>query len=330
MTLVLALRRAHSLALATYPEALVVGADVGAHGGPYHATLGLRDTYGPSRVIDLPRNPTAAFGVARGLALAGHRVICELPREDAARMASALAQDIVAWSHLADATVTASWGRLAGSSPDPDGRWPAEQPPAAVGPIVLRVPFARDADLAPWFDAAGPGVHVLVPSTPDDAFFAVTAGVSASGGLVVVLEAESLYRSGADAAASWETAGLDPAGPDAVGHSHADEASDLFILAAGEGALHARSAAQSLVREGFKVAVHDLRVLSPLDVDGLSERVARSGRAVIHVDAGPLGQRLAAALSARAFLSLEAPLRAVPVSSGPASLLAACRETLDF
>jgi pyruvate/2-oxoglutarate/acetoin dehydrogenase E1 component len=324
MKQVLAIRRALQRLLAERADAVLMGPDVGAWGGVYRATAGLREAFGPDRVIDLAHNPLASFGFARGMALSGRPVVCELAREDAAREAGALAQDIARWSRLRDATVGATWGKSAAAQ---------RGAPSAAGPIVLRVPIAPDADLAPWLGAAGDGVHVLPVASGEDAYAAVAGCLGDGVSVVVALEPESLYRAGEADLASLDATPLAalalPAGVRALTQAPVD-GEDLVILAAGAGVPAAREVAAALGRERFAVAAFELRALTPLELGPAREALSRCGRVVLHVDGGPLGERIAGRLAAEAFLSLEAPVRAVPIPAGSSGLLAACRATLDF
>jgi pyruvate/2-oxoglutarate/acetoin dehydrogenase E1 component len=323
MKQVLAIRRAIERVLSEREGAVVIGPDVGAWGGVYRATAGLRGRFGADRVIDLAHNPLASFGFARGLALAGRPVVCELAREDAAREAGALAQDIARWSRLGEATVDATWGKAAGS----------RRAEASVAPIVIRVPVGNDADLSPWLGASGPDVHVTLASSAQAAFAAIAGGVGSGASVVLVLEPEGLYRAGDVELGPLEDAPLAtigvPGGVSPLSPVPAD-GEDLVILAAGAGVPAARDVAAALGRERFVITVFELAALTPLALEPVTEALARCGRAVLHVDGGPLGERLAGHLMAASFLTLEAPIRTVSTAAGAASLLAACRSTLDF
>src|SRR5262249_51499937 len=77
-TLAQALNHALDTALAAIDEVLVLGEDVGHAGGVFRITDGLRDRYGPQRVIDTPLAESAIVGVGLGLAIAGFRPVLEL------------------------------------------------------------------------------------------------------------------------------------------------------------------------------------------------------------------------------------------------------------
>jgi pyruvate/2-oxoglutarate/acetoin dehydrogenase E1 component len=322
MKLVLAIREAMRRVLTEREGAVVIGPDVGAFGGVYRATAGLREVFGAERIIDLAHNPLASFGFARGLALAGRPVVCELAREDAAREAGALALDVARWSRLAEATVSAVWGK------EPS----AARAGSPVGPIVLRVPVAADADLAPWLAAAGPGVHVVPVTTGEDACEAIIGGLCGGASVVVALEPERLYRSETVAPEVLGGGPLEAVAPPSGVRALTEPADgeDLVLLCAGAGVAAAREVAAALGRERYGVAVYELRALAPLEPGQALEALGRCGRVVVHVDGGPLGERLAGRLAAEAFLSLEAPVRAVPTSGEAGALLEACRATLEF
>lgn len=150
-------------------EAVVVlGPDVGRLGGPYEATRGLLERYGPRRVIDFPSAGPGLVGAALGAALAGLRPVAE-----------------VAGRHL-----HASLGLLAGHAGSGDHPLP----------LVLRVPCDRGGDSGPGA-ATGLGLKVLMPGTPGAAPDLLAAAVR-DPGPVVLLEPLGFYAaaSGQDGA----------------------------------------------------------------------------------------------------------------------------------
>ena len=68
--------------MASDPDVVVLGQDVGKRGGVFLATENLFDTYGPDRVIDTPLSEAAIIGAALGMATHGYRPVAEIQFSD--------------------------------------------------------------------------------------------------------------------------------------------------------------------------------------------------------------------------------------------------------
>lgn len=289
--LVEAIRRALGEVLAAKPEAVLMGQDVGAHGGLFRATAGLLDRFGATRVLDVPPNAPAMLGLARGMKLAGHLPLVEIPPgESAARAGQALADDI--------------------------GRMRLRTGGVLAGPFVVRVPVGHvavaggataglaDGDSPEPALARAEGLTVVAPSRPSDAWAMIHAAADHPEP-VVVLEPKALYRrKGA------------PLAPDAVPATDVlsrprvvRDGKDLTFFAWGAGVPAAVEAAERITADGFECGVVDVRVLRPLPIEALGEALEETGRAlVVHDGAGAFAGDVVAALQRVAFLSLEAPI----------------------
>ena len=78
MTVVEAVGLALARALEEDPDVVVLGEDVGRNGGVFRATAGLRDRFGPRRVVDTPLAESLIAGVAVGMATQGLRPVAEI------------------------------------------------------------------------------------------------------------------------------------------------------------------------------------------------------------------------------------------------------------
>jgi len=317
-----AIRAAITRVLTERRDAVVIGSDVALHGGPYRATGGLLAEFGPDRVLDLPRNASAIFGFARGLALAGRDVICEVAPEDALRAATSLARDAERWLGQQGTFVEATYGRRPSDAP------PAHAPPGA---IVLRIPAFRGSDLESTM-ASIPGATVFSPARPADAYAAICAGVAKPGTVTVVLEHENLYR-GHDDDTSFLGAG-DDVGEVAppLAWRQVRPGRDGTVVTWGFGVIEAAQAAEVLAAEGYAIGVIDLVQLSSLSTDALKRAAETTGRVVVAASTGAgFGAELAYALTRAAFLSLEAPVVVVATErDGPGALVAAMRAAADY
>jgi pyruvate dehydrogenase E1 component beta subunit len=301
-------------------DAVVLGPDVGAHGGPYRATSGLLEAFGPARVLDMPRNASAIFGVARGLALAGRDVICEVAPEDAARMASTLARDAASWVGQQRRMSDAMWDRSA-----------AIRPLGPPGAIVVRLPVLPETDIeGPLMGATG--AAIWAPARPVDAFHAICHGVGAAGTVTFVLEHEALYRGHGAAIPEAELAAVPGASPAPGAWRLVREGEDLRIVTWGAGVGAAHEAAEKLASEGYAVGVVDVGCLSDLSAELLRAAVEPAGRALVAAPCGfSFAEALAGALTRAAFLSLEAPIAVVRLPGAePSGLVDSTRDTIEF
>ncbi|HEY6762327.1 MAG TPA: transketolase C-terminal domain-containing protein [Baekduia sp.] len=262
-----ALGRALREALAEDERVVVLGQDVGARGGAYGVTAGLLEAFGPTRVRDAPSADAALVGIGVGAALAGLRPVVEL--------------------------TTAAFLPLAFDQV-------VHQVAAGGAPVVLRVPQSAGARLGPIHSAnvegllhAIPGLRVLAPSTPGDAYGMLRWAIGAEEP-VVVLEHIKVYDMVGE---------LGPVAP--VERAVVRRAgTDVTLIAASRMAVLAERAAETLAtRHGFEATVVDLRSLRPLDVETVRTAArGANGRAVIVEEGWPrggVGATLAAELGGR-------------------------------
>ena len=81
MTMVAAIADGLRVALRSDPTAVVFGEDV-AFGGVFRATLGLREEFGPTRVLNMPINEQGLVGFGIGLSAVGGTAIAEVQFAD--------------------------------------------------------------------------------------------------------------------------------------------------------------------------------------------------------------------------------------------------------
>ena len=81
-TLIEAVRDALDEEMARDESVMVLGEDVGLHGGVFRATEGLQKKYGENRVIDTPLAELSIVGIAIGAALNGMRPVAEIQFAD--------------------------------------------------------------------------------------------------------------------------------------------------------------------------------------------------------------------------------------------------------
>lgn len=296
MTVVEAVRAALRQAMAADDRVLVLGEDVGVLGGVFRATDGLQREFGPDRVVDMPLAEGAIVGAALGLALSGLVPVAEI--------------QFLGFGHQAFHQIGQQVARLRYRS---QGRFEV--------PVVLRAPFGGGvrtpelhSDAFEALYAHCPGLKVVAPATPHDAKGMLLEAVR-DPDPVLFLEPLRGYR-----LVKGEVPDDDEGVP--FGQVREARAGDDVTLIAWSGAVQVceQAAAQLSERHGVQAQVLDLRSLVPLDVDGLSAAVARTGRAVVVQEApltGGFGAEVVATLQTECFWSLQAPLARVSAPDTP-------------
>jgi 2-oxoisovalerate dehydrogenase E1 component len=259
-----AVNEALSRELATRPEVLVYGEDVGGAGGIFGASRGLQKNYGAERVFDTPISESAILGSAVGAALMGMKPIVEIMWGDF--MLVALDQIINQAANVRYIT-----GGKSGA------------------PIVVRTQqgatpgsCAQHSQCLEAFLAHIPGLRIAIPATPQDAYSLLRAA-TASPDPCVIYEARGLYQTTGPVDLSDS---IEPVGKSRLhktGH-------DAVIVTWGTMLLVALEAAKQLAEEGLDVGVLDLRWLCPLDREGLQAAVrSASGKVVVLHEANRTG-----------------------------------------
>lgn len=273
------------------PNVFIIGEDIGRMGGAFGVTEGFLARFGPDRVVDAPISETAIVAVCVGAAAVGKRGIAEM-------------QFIDFISYAFDQVVNVAGTYLYRSG----GKVPI--------PIVVRGPSGgyvggslyHSQQFEAWFFHT-PGVKVVQPAFPDDAYGLMKASIR-DNNPVVFYEHKYLYRR--------------IKGP--IPEAHEDyivklgEArirrygDDITVITYGAMVHFALEAAQRLEREGISLEVIDLRTLKPLDMDTIAESLQKTSRVLIVHEApktGGIGAEIAARISEHYFEWLDAPIMRV-------------------
>lgn len=283
-----ALNRALRDSLAEDPSVYVFGEDVGPLGGVFRITDGLTAEFGEDRCFDTPLAESGIVGMAVGMAMNGMRPVVEMQFDAFAYPAF---EQIV--SHVAK-TRNRTRGR--------------------VGlPIVIRVPYAggiggveHHCDSSEAYYAHTPGLKVVTPATPEDAYHLLREAV-ASPDPVVFMEPKKLY---------WAKDEVDVDRP-APGIGHAvvrREGTDATLIAYGPAVSTAMEAAEAASQEGRSLQVVDVRSIVPFDDETVCAAVRSTGRAVVVAEASgfaSVASEIVARVTERCFHSLAAPVRRV-------------------
>ncbi|AQY03300.1 alpha-ketoacid dehydrogenase subunit beta [Microbacterium foliorum] len=287
MSMAAALNLALADAIESDPEVVVFGEDVGALGGVFRITDGLTARFGEDRCFDTPLAESGIVGTAVGMAMNGMRPVVELQFDAFALPAF---EQIV--SHVAKLG-----NRTRG---------------AVRMPLVIRIPFGggiggveHHCDSSEAYYAHTPGLTVVSPSTPQDAYSMLRAAI-ASPDPVIFLEPKKLY---------WMKGEVDTSVVAEIGTARvAREGTDVTLIAYGASVPLALEAADVAASEGRSVQVIDIRSLSPFDDETVMAAVRATGRAVVIAEApgfASVASEIQARVFERCFEYLEAPVRRV-------------------
>lgn len=282
-----AVNRALDAELASRPEVLVYGEDVGFAGGIFGVTRGLQRAHGAARVFDTPISESAILGSAVGAAMEGMRPVVEIMWADFLLVAfDQLVNQAANVRYITQSTLTA--------------------------PLVVRTQQGATAGSCAQHDqslealiAHIPGLRVGLPATPGDAY-AMTRAAVADPDPVVLIEARELYQTKGDVF-------LD-AQPETIGGARFHRrGGDLAIITWGAVLHRVLEAADALLADGIDVAVLDLRWLNPLDDAAISQAVKLGGGRLLVVheanETGGFGAEIVARAQDAHFADLAGPIR---------------------
>ncbi len=258
------MNEALSRELATRPEVLVYGEDVGQAGGIFGASRGLQKSFGADRVFDTPISESAILGSAVGAALMGMKPVVEIMWADF--MLVALDQIINQAANVRYIT-----GGRSGA------------------PIVVRTQqgitpgsCAQHSQSLEALLTHIPGLRVAIPATAQDAYSILRAAVAASDPCII-FESRALYQTTGTVHFSDI---IEPIGKSRLHRP----GRDVMIVTWGTMLQVALETAEQLAKDGLEVGVLDLRWLCPLDDEGLRAAVkSASGRAIVLHEANRTG-----------------------------------------
>ena len=275
------------------PRVFVLGEDV-AEGGPWGATNGLVEEFGPERIRNTPISEAAICGIAIGAAQSGLRPVVEVMFIDFLTLALDQLVNQAAKAHFM------SGGQL-------------------TVPLVLRTQGGagqrgaaqHSQSLEAWLTHV-PGLKVVMPSTAADAAALLRSAI-ADPNPVVYVENKTLYFRREEI----------PDDPEPVPLGRAKvvrKGRDVTVVALSRLVHESLAAAGELSEEGIEVEVIDPRSLVPLDLETIAESVAKTHRLVVAHEAvthGGYGAELASQVQAAVFDELDAPIQRVGAPFAP-------------
>ncbi len=281
-------RRALSLALERSmdedPSVFVFGLDVPDHKRIYGSTEGLVERFGANRCFGTPLSEDAMTGVALGAAISGLRPVHVHIRVDFLLLGmNQIANMISTLRYM-------SGGQLR-------------------VPLVIRAVIGRG-----WGQSAQhskslhgvfahfPGLKVVLPTTPQDAYSLLRAAIR-DDNPVIVLEHRWLYDISGEGDDELEI----PLGEPALRR----QGTDLTVITTSWMTVEAVKAAEVLARRGIELEVIDARTVAPLDTEPLIESVRKTRRCLVadyDWSYCGFGAEVAAGISAACFGRLAEPV----------------------
>ncbi|UTW12901.1 dehydrogenase E1 component subunit alpha/beta [Marinobacterium rhizophilum] len=262
--------------MATHPEILLMGEDIGPKGGVYNVTGKLCERFGKHRVINTLLDEQSILGLAIGVAHNGFIPIPEI--------------QFLAYVHNAEDQIR---GEAASLSFFSNGQY--------SNPMVIRIAglgyqkgfgghFHNDNSLAVFRDI--PGLILACPSNGRDAVEMLREAVRLAreeARVVVFIEPIALYMARdflevGDARWSFSYVPAARSTPIPLGHIGLEgEGRELAIISYGNGYYLSRQAAHDLAAQGIALRLIDLRWLVPLPADAILDAV-RDCETVLIVD----------------------------------------------
>ena len=267
----------------------ILGEDVGVFGGCFGVTAGLFDEFGPDRVMDTPISEAAIMGASLGSALMGLRPVPEIMFIDFTTQC---------FDYLTNQAPKVRY--MCGGQ--------VEKLPLVVRTTSggwIRAAGQHSQSLEGWFTQV-PGLKVVMPSTPHDAKGLLTASLR-DNNPVLYIEHKVLYGTSGPVP---EEEYLVPLGQAEV----KKEGTDVTLISYSLMLQKTLAAAEQLAGDGVSAEVVDLRTLSPLDHDTLSQSVRKTHRAVVIQEAyesAGVASQVIKSLMDSSFDYIDAPIKTV-------------------
>jgi pyruvate dehydrogenase E1 component beta subunit len=266
-------------------KVLVFGQDVARLGGVFRVTEGILDEFGEHRIFNSPIAESGIIGTAIGLAMRGYSSVAEIQFDG--------------FIFPAFNQITSQLAKLQNRS---EG--------FLSMPVVIRVPFGggigaveHHSESPEAYFAHTPGLRVISPSTPNDAYWMIQQAV-ASKDPVLFFEPKRRY---------WQKGPVNLDEPPAGMHTAkvVREGNQVTIATYGPMVTTSLEAANIAAEEGTSLEVIDMRSMSPIDFNTIIESVKKTGRLVVVAEANTnvsVASEVAARVTELAFYHLEAPV----------------------
>jgi pyruvate/2-oxoglutarate/acetoin dehydrogenase E1 component len=231
-------------------KVFVLGQDVGSFGGSYREFDGLFKEFGPQRVRDTPVAEAASVGIAAGAAAAGFRPLVVITYMDFL---------MIGFDALINYAAKLRYKTAGG----------------LTAPMVVKTTagaqgqgVAHSQCIEAWLMSV-PGLTVVAPSTPADAYGLMKTALR-SDGPVVFVDHKKLFPAPGDVPVAEVAM---PFGEACIRR----EGVDITITCHSYMVRIALDAAANLEKAGISCEVVDLRSLAPLDLNTITASVERTG-----------------------------------------------------
>ena len=269
-------------------DVIFFGEDVAVAGGVFKVTPGLWEEFGGNRVRDTPISEQAIIGAALGAAITGLRPVAELMFADFIPVAmDQIVNQIAKYRYMSGGqfkvalTIRSAQGGGAGFG-------------------------TQHSQCAESWLASVPGIKVVSPGTPSDAYGLLRAAIR-DDNPVFVLEHKGLYNMSEEVP--------DNLPPMQLGQAVIRRAGKDVTVVALQLMMHrALEAAELLAKEGIEVEVIDPRTINPLDQATILTSVRKTNRLVVVEESphgGGWGGDIVSLVADQALYSLAAPVKRV-------------------
>lgn len=283
-----AINRALSESMTEDDTVMLMGEDIADAGGPFGVTRGLLAKFGADRVRDTPISEMAMSNAAVGAALSGVKPVLEI-----------MFMDFMTFAMDALVNQAAKARFMFGGQ--------------SSVPMVVRTPHGGGISAGPqhsqcleaWF-AHVPGLKVVCPSNPADAYGLLKSAIADSDPVVFV-ENKALYALKGEV---HDAPFSIPIGQASV----VRQGKDVTVVTYGGMVSRALQAAETLDKEGVSIEVIDLRSIQPWDEATVLASLSKTHRLLIAheaVEAFGVGAEIAARMADVGFDELDAPIMRV-------------------
>jgi len=238
------------------PNVIIMGEDIttwGTGGGIYGVTRKMADSFGKNRVRDTPISEETMISAGVGAAMAGTRTVVEIMYSDFTLLGAdgLINQAAKARYMFGGQFATPLVLRSNGGS----GIGKAAQHSQSLETVYAHIP----------------GLEVVVPSTPDDAYGLLRSAIKSNNPTIFLEHKALYYRKGP------VTKELIPLGLGRVARS----GKDVTVVATQLMLTRALEAAKSLAEQGIDVEVIDPRTLFPLDMGTIYASIRKTRHLVV-------------------------------------------------
>jgi pyruvate dehydrogenase E1 component beta subunit len=291
LTYVAAINEALAEEMARDDKVFVLGEGVQA--GPFGATTGLVQQFGPDRVLDTPISETAIAGAGIGSAMLGYRPVVDLGFAD--------------FMYIAGDEIflkAAQWRFMHGGK--------TQVPVVFFAAVGGGMKLGNEHSHVPsTMVLHSPGLKLAIPSTPHDAKGLLKSAIRDNNPVCFFWHKGLMGMTGDVPQEDYTV----PFGVAEVKR----QGSDVTVVANSLMVTYALEVASQLDGE-LSVEVIDPRTLEPLDMDTIMDSVSKTGRVVIvdeDIERCGFAAELAFQIQKKAFSTLKAPIQRVCAANYP-------------